>query len=52
MTAARAEALAKDAELVDVFVVACWLKGQAVDAARAVREISVEMRPRGRRARR
>lgn len=51
MTAARAEALANDAALVDVSVVA-WLKGAAVDAARAVREISVEMRPRGRRARR
>lgn len=41
---------AKDAALVDVFVLA-WLKGQATDAARAVRDVADQMRPRRRRAR-
>lgn len=42
---------AKDAALVDVFVVA-WLKGQAADAARGIRGVAEQMRPRRRSVRR
>lgn len=39
---------ARDAALVDVFVVT-WLRGAASDAARAVRDVAEQMRPRRRR---